>query len=348
MLELDFGPNGRGDGFGTDSIYEFDDVFTVTNQGTQSVYVWATFDTSSFGNGSIWLYPGSDSGTELTNGDDSVVELAVGDTVHMGVHIDTTGVDLGTAQVQGTIHASATQPDSSDAPENPDDDPYAPTAPEDYVAYYPLDGDGSGTTVPDAAGSNDGTAVGGVSYGNGQVGQAATFDDSGDQHIKLGDDSSFGFTEFSISVWAKVRADAETGLRTIIARQDLDRTYNSRTFILWFDVGNAHFGATTLASRISQGNNTPTVETDGSYTDGDWHHIVMTVDGGSEMKLYVDGIEQGSQSLGGDPYTKAAPTYLGKEPGDKNRPLDGSVDDVKIFGRALSATEVDAIYSASN
>ncbi|MFB6179867.1 MAG: LamG domain-containing protein [Halorientalis sp.] len=315
-------------------------MFTVTNQGTQPVYVWAQFE--SFGNGAIWLYPGSDDGTKL-RGDDSVIELPVADTVHMGVHIDTHGVNLGTTTVDGTIHANAKKPADSGSENPQNSDPYAPTAPNDYVSYYPLDGD-----AIDHAGSNDGTPVGGVSYESSKVGEAAVFDDSGDQHIELADGSTFGDSSFTVAAWAKVDAQADQGLRTIIARQTKSGTYTERTFVLWFDVGNAYFGAETLASRLSDSGQTRTVTTDENYTDGDWHHVTMTVDGGNEMKLYVDGIEQGSQSLSGDPFTGDAPTWLGQEPGRDDRPLDGNVDDVQIFDRVLSPTEVDAIYSAGN
>lgn len=128
QLELDFDGNGRGDGLGTDSEYNFDDVFTITNQGTQPVYVWAEFDTSNFGNGTAWLYPGSDSQTRLNDGQNSVVQLAVGETLHVGIHIDTTGVDVqsGEYTLDATIHANANLPGSSSTPSNPGSGPFAP------------------------------------------------------------------------------------------------------------------------------------------------------------------------------------------------------------------------------
>jgi hypothetical protein len=340
LLELDFGPNGRGDGLGTDSVYEFDDVFTVTNQGTQPVYVWATFDTSDFGDGAVWLYPGSDSETKLNDGENSVVQLAVGETLHVGIHVDTTNVDLGEQTLGATINASANLPGSSSEASNPGEGPFAPTAPDDYVAYYPLDGD-----ADDEGGGNDGTETGGVGFESGKIGQAATFDDSGDQHVELADGSTFGYDTFSVSVWAKV-SDTDAGLRTVIARQDPVEKHDARTFVVWFDDDDAFFGAEVVTSRLSvSGTNRDVTADDETYTDGNWHHVVMTVDGGNEMKLYVDGLEKGSQSLGGDPYTGDAETWLGQEPGRDDRPLDGSVDDVRIYDRVLSATEVDALYN---
>jgi hypothetical protein len=63
-LALDFSSTSNGgSGLGTDSEYDFDDVFRITNQGTQTVYVWSAFSGSSgnldVGDAStaVWLYP---------------------------------------------------------------------------------------------------------------------------------------------------------------------------------------------------------------------------------------------------------------------------------------------------
>ncbi|WP_217630191.1 LamG-like jellyroll fold domain-containing protein [Halorientalis regularis] len=337
LLELDFGSNGRGDGLGTDSVYEFDDVFTVTNQGTQPVYVWATFDTSNFGNGSIWLYPGSDDGTKLTNGDDSVVELAVGETVHMGVHIDTHGVDLGTATVQGTIHANATKPADSDAPENPDGGPYAPTAPEDYVAYYPLDGDAN-----DASGNGLNGTVNGAQSATGVEAQALSFDGN-DDYVKIPDDPILDITEaLTLAAWVKPASDQNDYAR-IVSREQSGA--GNRQYNLGIDA-NAEDPRTVVDTVSTDG-----VEVSGiiPITDDQWHHVAMTFDATSEVCLYVDGIEVDDAAVSAQlvsrdsPVTIGAPAHLP----DKDY-FTGRIDDVQIFDRALSATEVDAIYSAAD
>jgi hypothetical protein len=108
-----------GSGVGLDSVYDFDDVFRITNQGTQTVYVWVTFD-GPLGPDEFWLYPNSDPSRRLQDGDETVVELAVGDTVEVGAHVDTRALsDVGerslSATVQATVDrpadAGATQPD---------------------------------------------------------------------------------------------------------------------------------------------------------------------------------------------------------------------------------------------
>lgn len=116
VLALDFDEtDAGGTGLGTDSVYDFDDVFRVTNQGTQPVYVWGTFGGASgnftpSGSGTdIWLYPNGNSGTKLRDDSDSVIRLDVGETVNIGVHVDTHDV-TSDQELTMTIHADAERP----------------------------------------------------------------------------------------------------------------------------------------------------------------------------------------------------------------------------------------------
>ena len=89
-IALDFGASdGGGSGVGLNSTYNFDDVFRIENQGTQTIYVWANFSGEDLDDDDIWFYPGSDSGRRLNDGSNSVVTLTTGQQVNVGVHIDT-------------------------------------------------------------------------------------------------------------------------------------------------------------------------------------------------------------------------------------------------------------------
>ena len=89
-IALDFDTSdGGGSGVGLNSTYNFDDVFTIENQGTQTIYVWANFSGEDLDDDDIWFYPDSDSGRRLNDGSNSVVTLTTGQQVNVGVHIDT-------------------------------------------------------------------------------------------------------------------------------------------------------------------------------------------------------------------------------------------------------------------
>jgi len=83
--------------------------------------------------------------------------------------------------------------------------------------------------------------------------------------------------------------------------------------------------------------------------NGTWSHIVGTYDG-NNIALYVNGVLAGSDSYGGATvrYTKSNPTCIGGESttsactGGDN--FIGSIDDVRIYNRVLSNTEIMQLY----
>jgi len=57
------------------------------------------------------------------------------------------------------------------------------------------------------------------------------------------------------------------------------------------------------------------------------------------MRLYVDGVEQGNVAGPSAAGVNTLPLLLGGQPGG-TLPLKGAVDGVRLYDRALSATEV--------
>jgi hypothetical protein len=83
QIGLDFSGSGNGGGgVGQDSVYNFDDVFRIANQGTQTVYVWATLSGGSqFDDDTLYFYPNGARSTALNDGagsGDEVLGLAPG------------------------------------------------------------------------------------------------------------------------------------------------------------------------------------------------------------------------------------------------------------------------------
>src|SRR4029077_14876423 len=69
---------------------------------------------------------------------------------------------------------------------------------------------------------------------------------------------------------------------------------------------------------------------------------------GSTLKLYVDGNEEASTTTG--PRTIVYSNHdlgIGKH-STAARGFDGLIDEVEVFSRALSATEVQSLYNASS
>ncbi len=76
-----------------------------------------------------------------------------------------------------------------------------------------------------------------------------------------------------------------------------------------------------------------------------WHHYAGTYDG-TNVKLYIDGAPVASTTYAGNINTDTGPLYIGKDDG-YSRQFNGLLDEVAIFNRALSDTEVLALSSSA-
>lgn len=77
---------------------------------------------------------------------------------------------------------------------------------------------------------------------------------------------------------------------------------------------------------------------------GGWHHVMFVVDDTNDVNtLYIDGVAVASETNTSPVYwTGAATTYLGQHPAGFAY-LNGLMDDVRIYTRALSGDEVAAL-----
>ncbi|PIV54789.1 hypothetical protein COY52_13015 [Candidatus Desantisbacteria bacterium CG_4_10_14_0_8_um_filter_48_22] len=83
----------------------------------------------------------------------------------------------------------------------------------------------------------------------------------------------------------------------------------------------------------------------GSVLAGAWYHMAGTYDG-SRVRTYINGIEKGTSGVtSGSIDNNSGPLYIGKDV-DGSGAFDGIIDDVKIYNRALSDTEIKATYQA--
>ena len=101
---------------------------------------------------------------------------------------------------------------------------------------------------------------------------------------------------------------------------------------LLFGLGNSGFPSIMLGSSTLGGNGGKAV------ASGVWTHLAIAVDG-SNVRFYVDGSLNATKALaGGAP--KDAAIRIGKGWAGGDDPFDGLIDDVAIYGKALSTVEV--------
>ncbi|WP_288955247.1 LamG domain-containing protein [uncultured Polaribacter sp.] len=137
----------------------------------------------------------------------------------------------------------------------------------------------------------------------------------------------------SLSMWFKTTSTA-TGNNQIFS------SYATASFNLFtvFDNG-------TIKNLTRYSNSTSTTTSDRSdLNDGNWHHIAVTLDTTSNVqKLYIDGVENDSQSV-----SSAGWNGTGIGAGFMGSSYAASIDDARIYSDVLSAAEVEYIFNADN
>jgi hypothetical protein len=104
------------------------------------------------------------------------------------------------------------------------------------------------------------------------------------------------------------------------------------------------------------GNDTAYFDTTATnFADGNWHHVVAvittntTTNAGNTFIVYVDGVSQAGTRTAESSYVYAAPTspmnFIGARNLTVARYFSGAIDEVRIYNRALSASEVQYLYN---
>ncbi|HUV41749.1 MAG TPA: LamG domain-containing protein, partial [Sedimentisphaerales bacterium] len=74
-----------------------------------------------------------------------------------------------------------------------------------------------------------------------------------------------------------------------------------------------------------------------NINDNQWHHVAAVYDG-SKMYLYVDGRLDAVKNASGSLKVSTANVYIG---GNPSQSFNGLIDDVLIYNRALSKSEIE-------
>lgn len=80
---------------------------------------------------------------------------------------------------------------------------------------------------------------------------------------------------------------------------------------------------------------------------GSWTHVAMTHDGAKDI-IYFNGAQVAEKNVSGKLDATTKPLGIGYDPIDNSGFFNGSIDEVQLYKRALSATEIAALYAAQN
>ena len=213
------------------------------------------------------------------------------------------------------------------------------------VGFWPLTDGGSSTTAKDiTSNANDGTQSGGVSWASTDIGTAASFDGVDDRFDLTSIGSmDFSSSDFTVSLWIYI--DSISAPEYLWTKQT---SGNSPSCIFWF-------ATSTTLQLIHQGSTTgcKTDYTIASSLVGGWNHLVASVSSPSSLlasnhAVYLNGelLTPNASQNGAGTITESSGTLsLAGRMSDNLRQLSGDYQNVRVYNRALSATEVATLYN---
>jgi len=202
---------------------------------------------------------------------------------------------------------------------------------DNLVGYWPLD---DPSTAPDVSSAgNDGTVEGDPGAALGIFGSSAYSFDGDDDHVRIPDSESIDMSdEDRVTVSAWVRPESRPGTWNPIY-QHSNTGYNLQfqdrapTFTIYD-------GGWVISSTNRQ------------YPKSRWYHITGVFDG-DDTRIYVDGQLEGEEGGADEISPGNMAAGIGANLDTGGRYLDGQIDEVRVYNRALSDTQIQDLYETT-
>jgi hypothetical protein len=210
------------------------------------------------------------------------------------------------------------------------------------TGYWSFNGADVTDKVYDRAGTNNGyfyNAATSSAKVQGKLGQGLRFNGS-NAYVRVPDAAAIDNNAFTISAWVKYTSSQLGGI--------MSKASGGTEMLLL--VGGGTCGSASASGKIrfdvSISSSISCADSAASYNDGKWHLVTATRDGSGtgNMVLYVDGVSVATATRAGD-MTTSQPLAIGQHIPASTWYFNGSMDEVRMYNRALSAAEVSQLYN---
>jgi len=201
------------------------------------------------------------------------------------------------------------------------------------VAHYMMEEDSGSVLVDSSVYGNNANLLGNPSWVTGISGLALEIDGANDYAL-ASDSNSLNITgSVTLAAWVKPE---KTDTQRLIRKVGGGSGYS------------LFLSANGYASVRFNNNNSYRVNTSALYpNDGNsWVHIAATYDG-SSIRTYIDGLPDTSTNLTFSIMSTGSDMSIGAE-SDGSFKLQGTIDDVRIYNRALDASEIALLADNTN
>ncbi len=209
------------------------------------------------------------------------------------------------------------------------------------VARYPFDQD-----TRDTSGNGFHGAVNGVAtlVQDPERGGVLSLDGDGGHILVMGIGHVLdGCTDITVACW--IKSNEISSNRGFVIFED---PRNANRGIRYDSSGSVNGGQNIIKCGIDSVFGHQAYESSSDVQTTDWQHVAITWSSGDQVRLYIDGVEDtsGPVHVNRDGFLIGySNLIIGK--GSKDQGWNGLIDDVRIYNRALSETEISTLYNAS-
>jgi hypothetical protein len=271
--------------------------------------------------------------------------------------LDVAGQDAGGLDAAGDAVDAPSDTGGPDAPQDSASDTRVPDAPVDsagdtgpvdtgapdaapdggplsvgLVAFYPFD-ETSGTTSADVSGNGHNAMMAGATFSVGVQGNAATMSGAG-QYVILPAGIVSTLASASISAWFSLND-------TAINNRVFDFGTGTTTY-MFLTPRQVRFGITTTGVNGEQNIIGPM-----TGATATWQHVAVTL-AGATGTVYFNGVAVASNTamtLKPSSLANTTANWLGRSQYTSDPYLNGKIDNFRIYNRALSAAEVQQLFT---
>ncbi|WP_414837803.1 LamG domain-containing protein [Candidatus Nanosalina sp. VS9-1] len=198
------------------------------------------------------------------------------------------------------------------------------------VSRWSFDGD-----TTDSWGSNDGTDNTSAGFVSGVRGQAKAFDGSDDYVVLQSSSGVDGKGGHTISSWVNLNSVDE---EDIFGKWGSDSS-NKSYLLMVYDPGSGP----NVRGHVHDGANSYVVDAGDAVKTNGWYHVAQVWDG-KKLYVYTNGRMSNSISADISLASSSKDPHIGHRGYNASSHLDGSIDEIRFYNRALSPSEVFELY----
>ena len=205
---------------------------------------------------------------------------------------------------------------------------------------------GAAGEADDGVGTQNGQAIGGATtVADSKFGRSLSLTRQADvttgQWVKVPDSTffDFGTSNFSMGTWVKLASGTNASV-TIMANISTGTSTG---------IGIELSSSNLARAKLNVNSTSLTAASSTNIADGQWHHVLVTVNRTGNMIFYVDGVSAATTDISASSAFSVNTTndfFLGsRASGSAPNSINGQMDDAAIWNRVLTPTEVTNVFN---